>query len=171
MSVRIQLDAPAVRAIIASDATFDLELKRAIVAEVVRGLVLRDADHMIAQLEPVAVAKLKDAIEADHWIRVRLDEAAKKLIEYKPHSYSTLQPSNETKQRLESAIKPFLDEQLRRISSGMQSEFTAATDKLMADMDGRVERRLDRLVEERMAAEVDRRVKAKMDAILSSVKP
>jgi hypothetical protein len=171
MSVRIQLDAPAVRAIIASDATFDVELKRAIVAEVVRGLVLRDAQHMIELLEPVAVAKLQDAINSDHWIRIKLDEAATKLIERDPKTYSGMQPSAATKQRLESVLKPFLDEQVRRISSGMQSEFAAAADKLMADMDGRVERRLERIVEERMAAEVDRRVKAKMDAILAAVKP
>jgi hypothetical protein len=162
MSVKLSLDAPALRELLL-DADFELELRTAVVAEVVRNTVFKDTQKIAEVVAPDAYQAMLEDAKFQAYVRETLNKAANSMRSTR-WGRNDLTP--ETRQRVDDAVKTFMDSQIERIAAEAQNLTKSAADKALVDIEKRIDKRVARITEDHINREVNTRVAARLSAVL-----
>lgn len=161
MSVKITLDAPALRTLI--DDEMLLELRPAIVSEVVRNVVFKDKVKLAEQLAPDAFKALVNEAEFQREVAREMHCHVQSL---QRQGWNPAKLSLEATKRLDAMTEDYLQGVLKGIAEKAQDLMQEAADKAHATIEERIEKRVDRLTNEYINAEVDKRVAKRLTMAL-----
>lgn len=173
MSITIKLDAPALRALIADDAEFKLELQRSVTAEVVRNLLMKDAAEVVKAVMPTVIGQIVAQIRHDaEFEKAFVDRLSAQL---KSEGWSTVRKTvtpalkEAVAAEAEKVVKELIEKEVAakglsaaQISGKLWDQLQAW---LEAETPQQVLRHVDREVERRVAAGVEARLAALKAAI------
>lgn len=170
MSIAIRLDAKAVTALIESDPDFKLELQRAVAAEVVRKLILKDVHSLTSREEfKVLQQKLTDAVVDDTAFRKQLDERLAGLIQsIRSGTWGLAQqkkPSKELIDLLNKENERIIEDAIRQATESS----ARIAERITAKYDVLIEAEVDRRINRDVAAKIDAKVKERLAAISAAV--
>lgn len=164
MSITIKLDAPALKALIADDAEFKLELQRSVTAEVVRNFVMKDAAEIVKAVMPSAVGEVIAQMRDDVWTGRLVEKALKELYTPGQWTHSNVKMTPKLQDAVNDHVKAKVDELLTGTGAKVTELYGAVmerVDKYLAsdaipghikhDMDAKLQRFISQRVDERLA--------------------
>ena len=151
MSVTMKLDAPSVRALIADNDEFRLELQSAVIQEIVRGVydksIPAQVMDMIGKQFAQSKSDLMQAVAVDTVFRNHIDSALQKVVEstrIQANAYSTSRTlSLEAKAKIDTRVRELLDEEVK--VEGLQTKIDAALERMERKAEKAIEKALERI--------------------------
>ena len=147
----MKLDAPAVRALIADNEEFRLELQAAVIQEIVRGMYEKSIpDQLLNVINKQFTEKkneLMQAVAVDTVFRNHIDKALQQVVtstRIQANSYSTSRTlSLEAKAKIDTRVRELLDEEVK--VEGLQTKIDAALERMERKAEKAIEKALERI--------------------------
>ncbi|MBD9544296.1 hypothetical protein IB276_33155 [Ensifer sp. ENS04] len=173
MTVYLTLNRPAVASLIEQDPDFAFELKIAVVSEVVRKFIERDARRIIKDADPELFAKALEAFRQDADIFTIITQTLTAQLTTKPADYwSKARLSDETKKLVEEQVALLKERTIREAAGEIAKPYREAIEKAVADK--LAPANLDELVEKRVAfitnQHIDKLVNERVNQRLADLK-
>ena len=168
MSITIKLDAPALRALIADDAEFQLELQRAVVAEVVKNTVMPKIVEEFSKVTGGLVGEVVAQMKEDRQLQIDVAHQLQNVLTSGTYS-PTRVLSPIMQERVDGAILDRINElgkqQLPNLLSVQQDVVNVLKAYLDERTPGRIKDAIDAYDKRQVEAEVERRLNAIRKAI------
>ena len=167
MSITIRLDAPAVRALVSDNEEFRLELQRAVIAETVKHCITAQPPQLLPLIALTVVSEIqKVAAAEDGRYRDVLNKAVAALYQQNSRDWNNYVLAPAAKDKMEIAASKVVKAEMDRITTKFGSLAKETVDKIVADMDDRVDKRVASLVDEEIRTKVRTTVRAKVERAL-----
>lgn len=168
MSISIKLDAPALRALIANDAAFELELQRAVIAEVVRNLVMPKIVEEFSKITGGMVGEIVVQMKEDQQLQADVAHQLQNVLTRGTYGATrTLTPAMQ--ERVDAAILDRINElgkeQLPNLLKAQQDVVSVLKSYLDERNPGAIKNAIDAYDKRQVEAEVERRLNAIREAI------
>jgi len=168
--MKMQLDASAVRALIEDDQGFEAELRRCVVAEIIRKSLLKDAKEIAALIAPDQMAEMVKETAIQSMVVEEFTKQTDQLTQggYGGYNAKPISLSIKGKERVAKAVDQHISQSVSSIVGNREERFKEllkeAEETFMDAVKGRVERYMDHAVktyfERDVSAEVKRRIEA-----------
>lgn len=166
----VRLNAKAISTLIEEQGEdVRVELTRAVVAEVARKTLAKDAGLILSLIAPEIRSSILKSHEETNWVRAELQKALDSLLVPAGTTPFSYKPSAATKMKLDDAVRPVIEDYLREVRMAASARAEEVFEASKKELDERVQKRVDRLTDEYIEAEVRRRVKARMDAAVAGL--
>jgi hypothetical protein len=155
MSVTIRLDGAALTQLIEGDDDFKLELQRAVIAEVVKKLLLKDFGQVLNALAPQAMQELTAALKEDEGVRLELTERLAATVQSVRSGTYGFRAQKELPQETKTAIA-------QRVSGLVHEAIEARV--------GRVDKLVDEIIKNTIngiEGSIDKRIQSSVDATVA----
>lgn len=166
MSITIKLDAPALRALIADDADFKLELQRAVIAEVVKNSTIPSIVNEFSKVTAGLVGEVVAQIREDAGFQKAVANELSRTVQYTTSGYK-LTP--DMKARLDGAVLDHVNQiakdQLPSLVKAQQGVIEVLKAYLDEHTPGRIKDAIDAYDKGKIRTEVERRLNAIREAI------
>ena len=160
MSTTIRLDASALSALIEADPDFKLELQRAVVAEVIKKVYLKDFKVVVEALAPQIVKDLIKESKADADVRREIEDRLKATVQ----SIRAGTYSYQTTRTLPAETKQLIAEQVTDLIKAEIGERVGTVESLSQRLMETLTARLEDTAERWVGSQVDGQIKARIEA-------
>src|SRR5688572_6251017 len=165
MTTTIQLNAAALTRLIDSDPEFGIQLKKIVLAEIVRGFFRKDMTKIIAELEPdmfkLAVTTLQQDEDVAALVRKVLNESTVK----RDASWAArVTPTEQMRELIAEEATKARNRAVAAATTEFNDQIAAKVAAYLVEMEveGRVEKRVERLTNEYIERMVDKRFKDRL---------
>lgn len=171
--MKITLDRVALKALIDADPEFELELKRNVIAEVGRSFFEKDAKRVIAAAEPELFAQALKGLQDDEDLSGFVHRAlTASLTARSDDYYRRLKIAPDVRKLIDDAVaeakQRIVYDAASQISKAYGDAIQKAVDEKLSasDMDERIEKQVNRLVDQ----EIERRAQEKFEARMKDIR-
>lgn len=164
--MKITLDAGAVRALIEHDPEMGVELRRCVVAEIVKNTLLKDANGIIEEINPKAMARMLQEMGLVKEIEVQFEKAVNSMVSGgwgRPVRQTKL--TTKTKERLDVAMETNIHEFTTELAQQRDAALKEYKEDMLDNLGTRLEEYMDRCVKYYFEKDVATAVRERIDAI------
>lgn len=144
---------------IGEDNEFEIDLKRAVVVDLLKKTLFKEHIKLLGLLEPEDLKKLFEEAEVLGAIRQTLDTKIDNLMDSR--FYNLYRFNNETRNKIDSAVNEELQKTEKLVLDSVKAKVNEVTEELLPNLDDLIGKRVNEIQEKMINQEVDKRFRKK----------
>lgn len=169
--INIKLDTHAVRALIGDDEGVKLELQRAVIAEIARKVVFKDAGDLLQLIQPVMMKELLAAIQQDAAMsKLFEDKVSASLVKWESAGWNqkaTLKADQ--KVLVERAVSEAIETHRAKATASAVERYEELVEAHAKAFEARIDAKLERAIDMRVQERIDRGVAERIAALKANL--